>query len=79
MIFDLRSTCTYMYVTSYICSIIITVYLTYNYNLLQKHLEYQNKLETENETLKLEIEQLRKSSKVHTYICIIKLLIDFNV
>ena len=60
-IVNLRSTCACTYVTSYICSIIITV----PYNLLQKHLEYQ---ETENETFKLEIEQLRKSSKVHTYV-----------
>ena len=33
-------------------------------NLLQKDLENQNKLETESEKLKLEIEQLKESSEV---------------
>ena len=33
-------------------------------NLLQKDLENQNKLETEREKLKLEIEQLKESSEV---------------
>ena len=33
-------------------------------DLLQKDLENQNKLETESEKLKLEIEQLKESSEV---------------
>ena len=36
----------------------------HGYNLFQKYRDYQKKLETENERLKLEIEQLRESSEV---------------